>query len=78
MACHGDILFRRPNLSSVFQCEIINDVERPTQEEKSYKLIPEVRKVSQQEIMDNYFQVKMDVKNIIETEVARLKKERSQ
>lgn len=62
----------------MFHCEIINDVEMLRLEKNSYKPIPEVRKVSQQEVMDNYFQVKVDVKGIIEMEVERLKKERSE
>jgi hypothetical protein len=59
-----------------FHCEIINDTETLKEEERTYKKIPVFREVSQQEVMDNYFQIKQDVKGIIETEVARLKRER--
>jgi len=61
-----------------FHCEIINDVEKLKEEEAGYKKIPVFREISQQEVMDNYFQVKQDVKGIIETEVARLKRERNE
>lgn len=59
-----------------FHCEIINDVENLKAEEAGYEKIPVFREISQQEVMDNYFQVKQDVKGIIEMEVARLKRER--
>lgn len=62
----------------MFHAEIVNDVEKLKQEESSYKEIPEVQQVTQQQVTDNYFQIKLDVKKLIETEVARLKKERSQ
>jgi hypothetical protein len=59
-----------------FHCEIINDVEKLKEEEASFKKIPVFREISQREVMDNYFQIKQDVKGIIESEVARLKKDR--
>lgn len=59
-----------------FHCEIINDVEKLKEEEASYMKIPVFREICQQEVMDNYFRVKQDVKCIIETQVARLKRER--
>jgi hypothetical protein len=62
----------------MFHSEIINDREALHLEEKNYKPIPEIRKVTQQEVMDNYFQVKLEVKTLIETEVARLKRERGE
>lgn len=60
-----------------FHAEILDDLNELIREENNYKDLPEVRKVTQAEIMENYYQIKMDVKNIIETEVARLKKERN-
>lgn len=59
-----------------FHAEIIDNPDQVMKEEKNYDELPEIRKVSSQEIMENYYQVKTDVRNIIETEVARLKKER--
>lgn len=59
-----------------FHAEIIDDLDEIIREEKNYSELPEVRKVSNQEVMENYLQIKTDVKNIIDTEVTRLKKER--
>ncbi|MEP7375706.1 MAG: conjugal transfer protein MobC [Chitinophagaceae bacterium] len=59
-----------------FHADIIDDLDKIIKEENSYGNLPEVRKVTNQEVMENYLQVKMDVKKLIETEVARLKKER--
>jgi hypothetical protein len=42
-----------------------------------YKEIPVVSNVTQQQVMDNYYQVKMEVKRLIGEEVERLKKEKS-
>ncbi len=40
-----------------------------------YKDIPVVSNVTQQQVMDNYYQVKMEVKRLIGEEVGRLKAE---
>ena len=40
---------------------------------RRYKDIPVVSNVSQQQVLDNYYQVKMEVKRLIGEEVARLK-----
>src|SRR5690606_36024453 len=50
----------------VFHSEILNDHEAIRAEESGYNDIPEVREVSQEAILDNYFQIKEDVKLIIE------------
>ena len=62
----------------MFNAEIVDSIDDLINEERVYKDLPEIRKVTQQEIMDNYLQIKLDVKIIIDTEVARLKKERRQ
>jgi uncharacterized protein with ATP-grasp and redox domains len=56
----------------MFHAVIINDTLKLDKEVENYKEIPEVSRVSQSEILDNYFQVKLDVKSIIQKEVARL------
>lgn len=56
----------------MFHCEIQNDTERLNEELRKFKSIPDVSRVSPQEIMDNYFQVKLEIKNIISKEVSRL------
>ena len=37
-----------------------------------FKPIPQVSNVTSQEVMDNYFQVKYDVRELIDKEVSRL------
>jgi len=59
-----------------FHCEIINDVANLKAEEDRYRPIPIFKTVSPQEVMDNYYQIKRDVKGLIETEINRLKRER--
>ena len=43
----------------------------------NYKDIPVVSKVTQQQVLDNYYQVKMDIKRLIGEEVGRLKAEKN-
>lgn len=57
----------------MFHCEIQNDTKKLNEEAQRYRPIPKVSSVTPQQIMDNYFQVKLDVKAIIEQEVFRLK-----
>jgi hypothetical protein len=49
----------------VFHSEILNDHEAIRREEGDYVEIPEVRKVSADEIQDNYFQIREDIQSII-------------
>jgi type IV secretory pathway TraG/TraD family ATPase VirD4 len=55
----------------VFHSEIMNDHEAIRNEENAYHDIPLVRKVSEEEIRENYFRIKQDVKNIIEEKLNR-------
>jgi hypothetical protein len=55
----------------VFHSEIMNDHEGIRNEEKSYHDIPTVRDVSEEEIRENYFRIKQDVKDIIEEKLNR-------
>jgi hypothetical protein len=49
----------------------MNDHESIRNEENSYHDIPLVRKVSDEEIRENYFRIKQDVKDIIEEKLNR-------
>ena len=61
----------------MFHTEIINDAEKRNSEvAASYKKTPFVSKVTQQQVLDNYYQVKMDIKRLIGEEVGRLKAEK--
>jgi YWFCY protein/Type IV secretory system Conjugative DNA transfer len=59
----------------MFHSEIINDADKLNEEMKRYKDIPVVSNVSQQQVLDNYYQVKMEVKRLLGEEVERLKKD---
>ena len=60
----------------MFHAEIINDADKLNDEMRRYKDIPVVSNVSQQQVLDNYYQVKMEVKKLIGEEVERLKAEK--
>lgn len=57
----------------MFHAEIINDADKLNAEITAYKNIPVVSIVAQQQVMDNFYQVKMEVKRMIGEEVERLK-----
>jgi hypothetical protein len=57
----------------MFHAEIINDADKLNEEMRRYKDIPVVSNVSQQQVLDNYYQVKMEVKRLIGEEVEKLK-----
>ena len=57
----------------MFHAEIINDADKLNEEVSRYKEIPVVSYVIQQHVLDNYYQVKMEVKRLIAEEVETLK-----
>jgi hypothetical protein len=57
----------------MFHAEIVNDADKLNEEVSQYKEIPVVSNVTQQQVMDNYYQVKMEVKRLIGEEVGKLK-----
>lgn len=60
----------------MFHSEIINDHDKLNAEVSNYRDIPAVTNVTQQQVLDNYYQVKMDIKRLIGEEVGRLKAEK--
>jgi len=56
----------------MFNAEIINDADKLNDEVNKYKDIPVVSNVTQKQVMDNYYQVKMEIKKLIGVEVERL------
>ena len=56
----------------MFHAEIINDADKLAAEVSRYKEIPVVSPVTQQQVLDNYYQVKMEVKRLIGEEVQKL------
>lgn len=61
----------------MFHSEIINDHDKLNAEVSNYLDIPAVSNVTQQQVLDNYYQVKMDIKRLIGEEVGRLKAEQT-
>jgi hypothetical protein len=61
----------------MFHAAIINDADKLNEEVRQHKEIPMISNVTQQQVMDNYYQVKMEVKRLIGKEVERLKEEKS-
>ena len=60
----------------MFHSEITNDHEKLNAEVSNYRDIPAVSNVTQQQVLDNFYQVKMDIKRLIGEEVERLKAEK--
>lgn len=57
----------------IFHAVIQNNPELLKREEHSYKDIPTIRKIKEQEIQDNYLQVKLDVSLILDQKMEKLK-----
>ena len=57
----------------MFHAEIINDAKKLNEEVSRYKEIPVVSNVTQQQVVDNYYQGKMEVKQLKGEEVEKLK-----
>jgi len=55
-----------------FHCEIINDHDALKREEESYKSIEVIRKLDTSMVQRNYFQIKQDIQDIIQSEMERL------
>lgn len=55
-----------------FHCEIINDFEAIRKEEAAYLELPVIRTVTQDMIQQNYFQIKKDIRNLIDSEMAKI------
>jgi len=55
----------------IFHNEILNNHEDIRKEEESYEAIPMVREITQQEIQDNYFRIKEDIRSIIEQKLTK-------
>ena len=64
------------NSLNLIHSEVINDHEKVNAEVSNYRDIPAVSNVTQQQVLDNYYQVKMDIKRLIGEEVGRLKAEK--
>jgi type IV secretory pathway TraG/TraD family ATPase VirD4 len=61
-----------------FHAEFINDHSALALEEKNFQPIPEIRNVSQDEVMENYYAIKKDIKEIIKTEMEKINRLREE
>lgn len=50
----------------IFHSEILNDHESIRKEENAYHDIPPVRRVTPEEVQDNYFRIKEEVRMLVE------------
>ncbi len=55
-----------------FHCAIQNDIEGIRLEEAAYQDIPIIRSISQDAVMQNYYQIKQDIEQLIDTEMPRI------
>lgn len=64
---------QQPIKNKVFHCRIINDFEAIRKEEEAYQQLPTIRNINEQTVMENYYQIKKDVRSIIDTEYEKIK-----
>ncbi|MGI8952132.1 MAG: type IV secretory system conjugative DNA transfer family protein [Chitinophagaceae bacterium] len=57
----------------MFNATIINDTKKLNSEMKRFKEIPIISNITQEQVMENYFQVKLDINKILLLEVEKLK-----
>lgn len=55
-----------------FHCQVLNDHEGLKREQDNYKEIPVIRKLDNSVVQRNYFQIKQDVQDIINSEMERI------
>jgi hypothetical protein len=60
--------FLRIKLNS-FPCEIINDKNALQLEEKHFKELPVISNITQEMVLKNYYRIKKDIEELIETEI---------
>ncbi|WP_144884859.1 conjugal transfer protein MobC [Lacibacter cauensis] len=57
----------------MFHTQIVNDSLRLQQEQLGFKEIPPVRNLTQQEVMDRFYQVKLDIRQLVAAQVEQLR-----
>jgi len=56
----------------VFHAAIINDHEAIRQEENQYRGLPLIRQIDNEEVMQNFYQIKKDIRTIIQKEMEKI------
>lgn len=64
---------QQPIKLKTFHCRIINDFEAIRQEEAAFQDIPVIRTVDEKDVMHNYYQIKNDIRNLIDTEMEKIR-----
>ena len=57
-----------------FHSEIINDTQKLNRENRNFLEIPLKNTITSQEVQHNYYQIKVDIKKLLEKEVDNLQK----
>lgn len=52
-----------------FHCEILNDHDELKKEQDRFKTLPTIRNITQNTLMENYFRIKEEIKELIENEI---------
>lgn len=60
----------------MFNCEIFNDTKQLNKDAKKFRPIPLISNVTHEQVTDNYFQVKLDIRRILANVVSRLVEEK--
>jgi hypothetical protein len=56
-----------------FHCEILNDFEAIRREEAAYEELPVIRRVTPEIVQQNYFRIKADIRQLIDSEMQTIK-----
>jgi hypothetical protein len=62
----------QPIKLKAFHAQFINDHAAIAQEEKNYQELPVLRQVDEAAVMDNFYRIKQDIKNIIAIEMKKI------
>jgi len=55
-----------------FHCEIQNDIEGIQKEESTYEQLPIIRNIDNDTILQNYYQIKRDIRTLIDSEMKKI------
>ncbi len=56
-----------------FHCEIVNDFESIRREEAAYEALPVIRNITPEQVQQNYFRIKADIRSLIDSEMQKIK-----
>ncbi len=56
-----------------FKGEIIHDNEQISKEQKAFKPVPQIRNILEEEVEENFYQIKIEIKDLIKDELQRIR-----